>query len=114
MPTDTKCKLQPTPESPICAWKATSGATVTIQIKELDGGGFIDFETASYAGNAIPGTPGKTISFAVAAGKNDLILVYTFSRPDDGHGELREVCDQNTFLATIRAASKAVVFTICA
>jgi hypothetical protein len=114
VPTDTKCKLQRTPEDPNCAFKATSGASVTLEIKELDGGGFIDFQAATYGGNAITGTPGKKITFTIIAGQNDLIVVYSFSKPDDGHGELHEVCDQNTFLGTIRATSKTVAYTICA
>lgn len=114
MPTDTKCKLQPTPADPTCAFNAAPGASVTLAIKEVDGGGFIDFETATYGGKDISGTPGKTITFTTISGQNDLVVVYSFSRPDDGHGELHEVCDQNTFLGAIRAAAKAVAYTICA
>jgi hypothetical protein len=113
LPTAPKCKLRPTPQDPICAFKATPG-DVTLEIKEVDGGGFIDFETATYAGKAIPGTPSKKITVPIVAGQNDLILVYSFTKPDNGHGELHEVCDQNTFLDTIRAASKVVAYTICA
>ena len=114
MPTNTKCKLQPTPANPKCDFKTAAKDSVTLEIKEVPDGGFIDFETARYAGKDIPGTPGKTITFVVVAGSNNLELVYLFSRPGDGHGELHEVCAQNTFLDTIRAANKAVAYTICA
>ena len=114
MPTKTKCKLQPTPEDPKCAFKATPDASVTLEIKEVDGGGLIDFQAATYGGNAIAGTPGKKITFTIIAGQNDLIVAYSFSKPEGGRGELHEVCDQNTFLGTIRATSKTVAYTICA
>jgi len=101
-------------DSPDCDFKATAGDSVTIQIQEVPGGGFIDFEQGSkYAGQDIPGTPSKTITFQIVAGSNQLELVYLFSQPDNGHGELHESCDQNPFLAFVRAANKTVAFTIC-
>jgi hypothetical protein len=62
----------------------------------------------------IPGTPAKSITFTLAAGSHDLEVVYTFTDPVAGRGELREACDANTFLKEVRAANKAVAYTICA
>jgi hypothetical protein len=115
MPNTTTCKLLPTPGNSACDFKATAGDSVTLEVKEVTGGGLIDFEVGTkYAGKEIPGTPGKTITFTVVAGSNDLVLIYLFSRPSDGHGELHEVCAQNPFLDYARASNKSPTYTICA
>jgi subtilase family serine protease len=108
------CKLTVV-HGPDCDFQATAGQNVTLQILEVPGGGLIDFDAGTkYAGQDVPGTPSKTITFTIAAGSNDLEIVYLFSQPDNGRGELHESCDRNPFLDFIRAASKTPVYTICA
>ena len=108
------CKLTVV-NGPGCDFQATAGQNVTFQIEEVPGGGLIDFEEGTkYAGQNIAGTPSKMISFTIVAGSNDLEIVLLFSQPDNGHGKLHECCDQNRFLAFIRAANKTPVYTICA
>jgi hypothetical protein len=106
------CQFTPTPTNPNCSFRGTAGTQVTVEVKDIAGS--VDFATAKYNGTDIPGTPAKSITFTLAAGSHDLEVVYTFTDPVAGRGELREVCDANTFLKEVRAANKAVAYTICA
>jgi hypothetical protein len=108
------CKLTPVTD-PLCDFRAHAGDSVTLEVVEAPEGGLIDFAAGTkYAGKDIPGTPSRTITFKIAAGSNNLEIVYLFSQPDTGHGELHEACDADQFLAYIRAANKTVAYTICA
>ncbi|PYP85057.1 MAG: hypothetical protein DMG65_21465 [Candidatus Angelobacter sp. Gp1-AA117] len=107
----TDCKLIPSPEDPVCSFKAKTGP-VTLKVDGTIGSVMII--KAEYDGKAIPNLPSSQIQFTVVAGRKNLDVVYVFSDPENGAGVLSEVCTPGGPLASVTADNPMVRYIICA
>jgi hypothetical protein len=84
------CLLTPIEDSPDFNGPATKKVTLVTKDGKV---GTVLFKKAEYNGKQLvpDGQTTATISFDVAAGANDLSMVFVFSRGKDGDGELREI-----------------------
>jgi hypothetical protein len=104
------CKLDPV-NTAACDWKATPGQ-VTLELKSVKGN--VAFEPKStYSGGPITFDSSTRISFTIVAGKSMLDIAYVFSDTTNGAGTLHEVCDTNTILDDVNAATPGVQYNIC-
>ena len=104
-----ECKLSP--GAGACRINATPGS-VTLSVEGTAGG--VQFESASYNGQDIPGLPSDTITIDVVPGSANLDVVYIFSDPANGTGVLKEACTGNTALGTVSAQHPFQRYPVCA
>lgn len=107
----TDCKLTPSPDDPVCSFRAKTGP-VTLNVQGTIGS--VMFLKAEYDGKAISNLPNSQIQFTIVAGRKNLDVVYVFSDPDNGAGTLSEVCTPGGRLKDIKADNPAVRYIICA
>jgi len=106
-----KCRLKTAPADPNCAFKGTPGK---VSLKVTGTAGTVEFIKAEHRGTAIVGLPASEITFTIVKGESDLDVVYGFSDPQGGSGELTEICDDETLLGFVDANTPAVRYRICA
>ena len=107
----TDCRLSRVLGDPQCDFSATPG---TITLKVIGTTGSVEFLVVKVNGVALPGTPASQLDIKIASGKNKIDVVYTFSDPVNGAGELHEVCKGNTLLDQPQANNPAVRYKVCA
>jgi hypothetical protein len=106
----TNCRLTPTVTDPQCDFSGSPGK-VTLSVVGTKGS--VQFETAKLNGKDVPDPPSAQIAVTLTGGENTLDIVYAFSDPVHGRGNLREVCDGNPVLDAVRANNPAVRYVIC-
>lgn len=104
------CCLTKTPSDPSCDFKS-GPCQLTLVI--VDKTGTVKFETVKVNGSAVSGLPSKTAIVQLPKGRNTLDIVYVFSDPENGAGELHEQCDGSPLLDRIDAGNVAVEYIIC-
>src|SRR5580704_13237863 len=90
------CVLSKLLLDPVCNFKGTAGASVTLKVIGTTGN--VQFEAAKYGGTPLAGLPADSITFTLHSGQIPLDVVYTFSQGTAGRGELHEKCENNTLL----------------
>ncbi len=105
------CRSTPVVGDPTCDI-STSAGPLTLAVVGTTGS--IRFQKVTYDGSDVPGTPVDQITLQIKPGKTKLVIVYSFSDPDNGAGELREVCATHNVLDSIDAGNPAEEYNICA
>ncbi len=104
------CCLVPIDGDPRCDFRGTAGK-VTLAVRGTRG--VVQFASVRVNGKDLLNAPAPQVDVTLVVGENKIDVVYVFSDPVNGTGELHEVCAKDTLLDTVQANNPAVRYVVC-